>query len=72
MIAAFLIMTFIISQSLLKQFKGQVIMFHFTIIGELKHDNLTLEQDVLKELMGLRCSYAVVLTANKKKDLHDL
>ena len=65
-------MTFITSQSLLKQFKGQVIMFQFTIVGELKHDNLTLEQDVLKELTGLRCSNADVLTADKKKDLHYL
>lgn len=34
--------------------------------------NLTLEQDVLRELMGSRRAYAAVLTVNKKKDLRYL
>ena len=31
--------------------------------------NLTLEQDILKKLMGWRCSYTAALTGNKESDL---
>ena len=34
--------------------------------------NFTLEQDVIRELMGMRPSYAAVLTADKNRDIRYL
>ena len=31
--------------------------------------NMTLQEDLMRELTGLRCSYAAVLIASKKMDL---
>ena len=49
-------------------------LFGWVLFGKIKGSdvvyiaNLTLEQEVLRELTGLRRSYAAVLTADKDRD----
>ena len=47
--------------------------FGWVLFGKNSHvvdvANLNLEQEAWRELTGLRCSYAAVLTTNKEKDL---
>ena len=52
--------------------------FRWVLFGKIEGSNvvdvanLTLEQDVLRELMGLKRSYVAVLTADRKRDLRYL